>query len=73
MAKPLLSVVVPTKNRYIYLKELVKLVNSFNDADLELVIQDNSDCNEEILDFLLTIKNENIRYFYSSEKLRLVE
>ncbi len=73
MAKPLLSVVVPTKNRYIYLKELVKLVNSFNDADLELVIQDNSDCNEEILDFLLTIKNENIRYFYSSEKLAATE
>lgn len=73
MAKPLLSVVVPTKNRYIYLKELVKLINSFNDSELELVIQDNSDDNTEILDFLKEIENENIKYYYLSEKLAATE
>ena len=52
MKQPLLSIVVPTKNRYPYLKKLIELVESFNSNDIELVIQDNSDDNNEILEFL---------------------
>lgn len=67
----LVSVVVPTKNRYFYLKYLINLLDSFKLNELELVIQDNSDNNTEILEFLKQINNANIKYFYSNEKLSM--
>lgn len=67
----LVSVVVPTKNRYVHLKDLISLIDSFHLAELELVIQDNSDENEEILDFLKGFDNENIHYYYSTDKLTM--
>ena len=47
---PLLSIVVPTKNRYIYLFELIKLLASFKRTDFEMVIQDNSTNNKQFID-----------------------
>lgn len=67
----LLSVVVPTKNRYFYLKHLISLIDSFNSEDIELVIQDNSNDNSEILDFIKQSKREHIKYFYNNEKLTM--
>lgn len=67
----LISIVVPTKNRYNYLKHLINLINGFNLHELELVIQDNSDDNSEILLFLANVTNENIKYYYSSEELSM--
>ena len=49
MKSPLLSIVVPTKNRYYYLLKLIELVESIGSPELELVIQDNSDDNDEFL------------------------
>ena len=66
----LLSIVVPTKNRYKYLKHLIKLVDNYDLNELELVIQDNSDDNEEIVEYLKEFAhNENIKYYYSSDQL----
>lgn len=42
MNSPLVSIVVPTKDRYYYLKKLIELVESFKSSEIELVIQDNS-------------------------------
>lgn len=67
----LLSVVVPTKNRYFYLKHLIVLIDSFNSEDIELVIQDNSDNNTEILDFISLTERNHLKYFYSNEKLTM--
>jgi len=67
----LVSVVVPTKNRYKYLKYLIRLIDSFNLPELELVIQDNSDDNSEILQYLEDFINPNIKYYYSSDKLTM--
>jgi glycosyltransferase involved in cell wall biosynthesis len=67
----LLSIVVPTKNRYFYLKHLVNLIDSFNSNDIELVIQDNSDDNSEILDFIAQKERKHLKYFYSNEKLTM--
>ena len=67
----LVSVVVPTKNRYRYLKYLIKLIDGFQLPELELVIQDNSDDNSEILKYLKEFDNTNIKYFYSSDKLTM--
>ena len=67
----LVSVVVPTKNRYKYLKVLIKLIDSFNLPELEMVIQDNSDNNSEILEYLKSFSNPNIKYYHSDDKLTM--
>ena len=62
---PLVSVVVPTKNRYPYLEKLVELIDSFNIGDeLELVIQDNNEDNTKFLDYLKAHEYKNVRYFF---------
>lgn len=60
----LLSVIVPSKNRYVYLKSIIETFNYMDNGEVELVIQDNSDDNEEILQFLGSSFSENIKYYY---------
>ena len=60
----LLSIVVPTKNRYKYLKYLVELIAGFESDEMELVIQDNSDDNREFLNYLNELCYDFIRYDY---------
>lgn len=69
----LLSVVVPTKNRVIYLKSLIEIFNGFTRQDIELVIEDNSDDNTEILSYLQRTNNKNIIYNYDSHTVSVVE
>ncbi len=66
---PLLSIVVPTKNRYKYLKHLITLIESFNSSEIELLIQDNSDDNSEFLEYLENIKFSCVKYLYEQKKL----
>lgn len=44
--KPLISVVIPTKNRIQYIKSAITSILAINDQRIELVIQDNSDTDE---------------------------
>lgn len=68
----LLSIVVPTKNRYKYLKSLVKYVDeTFANESVEFIMQDNSYDNAEILAFLKDFQNDNIKYYYQSSHLSL--
>lgn len=67
----IVSVVVPTKNRYKYLKYLIKLVDGFHLKGLELVIQDNSDDNTEIQEYLKIFDNTDIKYYYSADSLTM--
>lgn len=69
--KPIVSVIVPTKNRYKYLKKLIALVDSFGDEEIELVVQDNSDDNTEIRDYLNNSTFNSLRYFYCSDSLSM--
>lgn len=72
MTLPLLSIVVPTKNRYEYLKHLVSLISSFASDELEMVIQDNSDDNTDFQKYLKTISGTFIKYFYEKTPLTSV-
>jgi glycosyltransferase involved in cell wall biosynthesis len=66
---PLLSIVVPTKDRYKYLKHLIELIDSFNSNEIELVLHDNTEDNTEIVEFL-NLKNYSfIRYAHKGEKI----
>lgn len=65
----LLSVVVPTKNRYKYLKYLIELIASFKSDEIELVIQDNSDDNTEFVSYIESLNYDFIRYNYIKRQI----
>ena len=62
MTKPLLSIVIPTRNREFYCKEAIHHILSFNDANFELVIYDNSD-SEELTKECNSIADDRLRYY----------
>lgn len=67
--KPLLSIVIPTKDRYYYLKKLIELIDSFKSDEIEVVLQDNTADNTEILEFLKQKDYPYIRYAHNSEQI----
>lgn len=73
MTKPLLSFVVPTKNRYLYLFSLINQIASLNDERIELVIQDNSENNQEIKEFLNMNNYSFISYYWENKVLTMSE
>jgi glycosyltransferase involved in cell wall biosynthesis len=71
--KYLLSVVIPTKDRYEYLKECVSTILDINSDKIEVVVQDNTKENKEIVDFFKKVNNKNLKYFHSSLALSQTE
>ena len=70
----LLSIVVPTKNRYYYLKYLVEYFHCIESDEIELIIQDNSDVQDDIFNtFLEKLGDNRIVYNYIKENLSVVE
>lgn len=67
--RPPLSIVIPTKDRYKYLKHLLSLIASFNNIEIEVVIQDNSENNKEIMEFLEKENCQYIKYFHNSKQI----
>jgi len=72
--KPLLSIVIPTKNRYETLMLVINyLLQNIPSNDLEIVIQDNSDSNNHFLNYLSKIKDRRLKYFYNPDSLSVIE
>jgi len=69
----LLSIIIPTKNRYHYLKECLTSLNQINSNQFEIVVQDNSDDNKEIIEFINNLKSDKIRYSYTKKKISQTE
>lgn len=69
----LLSVVVPTKDRYYYLKHLMQLIKSFNSDEIEMVVQDNTKDNSEILEYISSEGWEGLKYFHTKEQITVSE
>ena len=68
--KPLLSIVIPTKNRYDYLKVLVPKLMSWDSNEFEVVVQDNSDNNAQGLELEKKFANDTrFKYFYNKHHL----
>jgi glycosyltransferase involved in cell wall biosynthesis len=65
----LLSIVVPTKDRYKYLKHLIELIKGFNFESVELVVQDNTEDNKPIMDYLSGLNFPHLKYFHCSEQI----
>lgn len=71
-----LSVVVPTKNRYFYLKYLVEYIKEINLSQIELIIQDNSDDlvgQKEFTSWIQEYINFNIVYEFIESPLSVIE
>lgn len=72
---PLLSIVVPSKNRHNYLKFLVEYFNSIQSDKLELIIHDNSDkeSDNNLGSHIHSLYNSRIKYFYSQDDLSVID
>lgn len=73
MKQPMLSIVIPTKNRYYYLEILLNKLFTYNKEKIEIVIQDNSDDNSEFLDFLKGIDYNLLKYEYINGQLPIYQ
>lgn len=69
MKQPLLSIVVPTKDRYNYLECLLELIYGFQSDQIEVVIQDNTSDNTEILQFMDKKKYPNLVYNHIANQI----
>ena len=69
----LLSIVIPTRNRYQYLKKCVELLERLDSSLVEILISDNSDDNSEFKRYLATNSFDNINYFYTKERMSQTE
>lgn len=69
MKQPLLSIVVPTKDRYNYLECLLELIYGFQSEQIEVVIQDNTSDNTEILQFMDKKKYPNLVYNHIANQI----
>ena len=64
-SNPIISIVVATKDRYVYLFKLIEYFrNSISSDDIEFVIQDNTLNNLEIIQFLKINQDQRIKYFH---------
>ncbi len=69
----LLSIVIPTKNRYDCLKSFINLFEEFDCERIELVIQDNSDIKTDIEDVIKKMNHPNIKYNYENRNMPVIE
>lgn len=70
MKKPILSILIPTKNRYNTLKPVLQgLIKDFNNQNVEYIIQDNTLVNDEIISFIKSLNCDKIKYFHESNSL----
>ena len=73
LSRPLLSIVIPTKDRYFYLKQLIELLLGYNSDELEIVIQDNTYDNHKFIEYQKQLDPNIVRYFHESKQLTISE
>lgn len=69
----LLSIIIPTKNRYNTLIPVIEFLNKIGNERLEVIVQDNSDNNELFMRFLEQNTFLFLKYFYSTKVLSVIE
>ncbi|MCL0096230.1 glycosyltransferase [Thermodesulfovibrionales bacterium] len=70
---PLLSIVIPTRNRQEYAISAITSILSISASDLELVVQDNGDSNELECYILNNVNDARLRYNYTPTPLSFVD
>jgi len=70
---PILSIVIPTKNRYEYLLVLIQALLKSQKNNFEIIVQDNSDDNSTFLPFIHSIQDSRLRYNYNKNWLSVCD
>jgi hypothetical protein len=70
---PIVSIVVPTRNRHFYLACLIRTLLGMKSDDFEIVVHDNSDENGEYLRECGSITDPRLRYYFNPAKLSIAE
>jgi glycosyltransferase involved in cell wall biosynthesis len=73
MKNIILSIVVPTRNRYDTLLPLLCSLRKWSSHEFEVIVSDNSTDNTEFKIFIEANSDPRIRYFYQRERLSAVE
>lgn len=71
--RPLVSVVIPTYNRYDYLYGCVDATRSIVSDDLEIVIQDNTQDNTAFKEYVGNLGDSRIKYYHKAEHVSVVD
>jgi glycosyltransferase involved in cell wall biosynthesis len=71
--KPLLSIIIPTKNRYEYLIDVLHILKRIKHVGLEYIITDNTPDNGEFSKFIDELSDERIKYFHVSGNISQTE
>jgi glycosyltransferase involved in cell wall biosynthesis len=70
----LLSIIIPTKNRYGTLIPVIDaILKRVKSDDYELIVQDNSECNDEFMLYLTENISSRLKYFYNSNSISITE
>ena len=70
----LLSVIIPTKDRYSTLFPVIKaLIKNIDDERLEIIIQDNTEINSEGRLFFDNLDDKRVKYYHSSLSISITE
>ena len=69
----LLSIVIPTFERYEYLRECLKAAVSIVSEEIEFVVQDNTKDNEEIVPFIERMGDKRIKYYHEERRMTVSE
>lgn len=67
----LLSIMIPTKNRYKTLMPVLTTLTRIESDDVEFVVQDNTEDNTAILGYISSLGDRRIKYFHNIEKMDL--
>lgn len=67
----LLSIAIPTKNRYDCLRHFIESVNEYATDEIEMVIQDNTRNNKELIEYLEKKKYNFIKYNHIAEPISM--
>lgn len=70
---PLLSIVIPTRNRIPFAISAIQSILEIPDPRLELVVQDNSDARELESYVIENVQDRRFRYRYTSSPISLIE
>lgn len=68
-----LSIIIPTKNRYNYLKAVIQILIKIERQDVEFVITDNSTDDVAFEDFIKSLNDSRIRYFFIKHNISQTE
>ena len=71
--KPIVSVVVPTYNRYQYLYDCVASLHQIQSDKIEFIIQDNTEDNKEFAEYISSLNDTRIKYYHKKEHVSVVE